>query len=224
MSSRRLPGKVLRPIQGKPMLQYLLERLAHMAYPCHVAVLTSVEKSDRPIADFCRDFGVDCCRGPLADVARRFLDAARRYESSAFVRICGDSPFMDQALVDRCLKRFLDGPCDFLTNKSDVETRTFPKGMSVEVIKTEAFERARPLMESPEDFEHVTRVFYTHADLFHREILQSAADYGDCSLAVDDPAGFSMSEAMIKGMTRPHWTYSMAEVVKLYREGTREKV
>ena len=95
MSSKRLPGKVLEQIQGKSVLQYLLERIGRCLGLQYTIVATSTDNSDDPIEEFCDDFGIECFRGSLENVAERFRDAAKKYKLDAFVRVCSDSPLLD---------------------------------------------------------------------------------------------------------------------------------
>ncbi|HUE14627.1 MAG TPA: NTP transferase domain-containing protein, partial [Planctomycetaceae bacterium] len=112
MNSRRLPGKSLRPLCGKPMLQYVLENLAQLDELAETIVATSTDPSDDPIAEFCERVGTACFRGPLDNVAERFLQALRTHDLSAFVRISGDSPLLDPRLVARAVALFAESAVD----------------------------------------------------------------------------------------------------------------
>ena len=116
MSSRRLPGKVLRPLAGQPTLQYLLERLARCEQVDRVIVATSTESSDDPVAAFCESAGTLVHRGPLEHVAARFGETVERFGLDAFVRVTADSPLLDQRLVDRGVALYRDGEFDVVTN------------------------------------------------------------------------------------------------------------
>src|SRR5689334_213909 len=115
-SSRRLPGKVLQEVAAKPLLAYLLERLARCSTLRGIVVATSVEKSDDAIARFCIERGIELYRGPLADVLGRFVGAAETLNLDALVRINGDSPLLDPAIVDQAVELFEQGDVDLVTN------------------------------------------------------------------------------------------------------------
>lgn len=212
MSSSRFPGKVLHPVAGRPMLQYLLERLGRLTGIDRFVVATSDSADDDAVADFCCQQGVDCFRGDLANVARRFLQAVDFYGFDAFVRVNGDSPLLDPALVDRAVRIFRESSADLVTN---VLRRTFPRGQSVEVLRTEAYRRGYELMREPEDFEHVTKVFYKSADAFRILDFCSPVPRGAMELAVDTPEHMARFAAVVAAMDRPHWHYSLDEVVGL---------
>jgi spore coat polysaccharide biosynthesis protein SpsF len=214
MSSRRLPGKVLREVGGRPLLQYLVERLGQCRRLDEMLVATSVEESDTPIHDLCRDLGVPLFRGPLDDVAGRFLQALATRPWDAFVRATADSPFLDQRLVDEGVSLFVAGNADLVTN---VHPRTFPAGESVEVVRSETFRRAYPCMKTKEDREHVTLYFYRNSGEFSIRNFVSEMYLGDLSLAVDTEEDLQVVRRMVDQMTRPHWEYPLGELVTMRR-------
>lgn len=163
MSSSRLPGKVLADLGGIPLLSLLLRRIARARMIGDIVVVTSEQHDDDEIVRLCSDEGVTCQRGSLNDVASRFVTIATQKPHGCIVRICGDSPFSDPELIDEAVSYFSESGCDVLTTSSP---RTTPHGMSVEVFSAEALLSAYPRFSSAEDFEHVTRYFYSHADSY----------------------------------------------------------
>ncbi|MCP5102183.1 MAG: acylneuraminate cytidylyltransferase, partial [bacterium] len=153
MTSQRFPGKVLYQVQEKPLLQYILESLAHCPHLHMVIVATSTGASDNPIAEFCIANGIECARGPLEDVAGRFKETLEKYDLNAFIRISGDSPLISPALINEGMRIFNTHRYEIVTN---IQNRTFPKGQSLEILAADSFQRAYPVMESARDREHVT--------------------------------------------------------------------
>lgn len=182
MTSSRLPGKVLQPVAGKPLLNWVHTRLSSATELSEVVVATSVSVSDNPIVEFCRRIGISVYRGSLESVAQRLLDCARSQQSSEFVRISGDSPLIDPMLVDQAVVLHKQESPDLTTN---VQFRSFPKGQSVEVIRTRALESALSQMRDPRDLEHVTRYFYLNPQEFFIENFFSEVPIGDVQLSVD---------------------------------------
>ena len=202
MSSRRLPGKSLRPLGGKPMLQYVLESLTQVDELAGTLVATSTDPSDDPIAEFCERFATPCFRGSLENVAERFGEAARSHSFVAFVRVNGDSPLLDPRLVTRAIDLFRESDADLATN---VFPRTYPAGMSVEVVKTETFERVVSKLSEPDDREHVTSFFYRNAADFQIVSFVREVPRRDIHLAVDTPEHFEFVARLVGSMNRPHW-------------------
>lgn len=201
MGSSRLPGKVLRAAHGKPMLQYLLETLSASGLG-RTVVVTSDRPGDDGIAALCRDLGVDCLRGDEQDVASRFEAAVRRHGFGAFVRACGDSPLLDAELIRRGLAEYAAGSWDLVTNTFP---RSFPKGQSVEVVRSAAFLEARARFAEPGDREHVTRYFYRNPDGFRIRNFACDRDLGEVQLSVDTAEDFRRFEALTAAAPRPHW-------------------
>jgi spore coat polysaccharide biosynthesis protein SpsF len=216
MGSQRFPGKVLHPVAGKPMLRYLLERLGHCRMVSERVVATSDSEEDRAIVRFCQAQGIDCRRGPLENVAERFRQVLDACGFDGFVRVNGDSPLLDQALVDRAVARFREGDAEIVTN---VLERTFPRGQSVEVLKSETFRRGVAAMREEADREHVTRFFYTQRERFRIVNLRAARDESGVQLSVDTPEDMKRFTGIIGRMDRPHWEYGLEEILQFYRRG-----
>ncbi len=214
MSSTRLPGKVLTPVSGRPLIGMLIDRLTRCRAIDAIIVATSDRPDDDAIAQFCIDESTDVFRGPLEDVAARFAGAARSHGLDAFVRVCADSPLLDPALVDAAAARIKKGDCDMVTN---VEPRTYPPGQSVEAVTTIAFARARAFMTDCADREHVTRALYAHAEHFRIERLVRKEVCTEPHLAVDTADDLIRIAAVVERMDRPHWQYSLNEVLELAR-------
>lgn len=214
MSSQRFPGKVLHKVAGKPLLQYLLERLNRCDSIDAIVVATSKDESDRPIMDFCAGNGVAFYQGPLFDVAGRFKEVLDVWRFDAFVRICGDSPLLDWRLVDKGVVIFRQGEFDLVTN---VLPRTYPPGQTVEVLRSQTFRRSYLLMHEQEDLEHVTRFFHRNRKEFSVYNFLAEATYDGIHLAVDSAEDVETFAAIIGKMDRPHWEYGLDEIVSLYR-------
>jgi spore coat polysaccharide biosynthesis protein SpsF len=215
MSSQRLPEKVLQNLAGKPLLDYLFERLKQSRTLTPIILATSTEPSDNALAEFAKTRGVDCYRGPLQNVASRLRGACDQYGLDAFVRLEANSPLLDPTLIDRAVKLFEQTGADIVTNMHE---RTFPHGQSIEVINLSALKRALPRMTSPDHFETVTAYFYEHAHEFIIHNFQAHGNFTDVPLAVNTMADLSALESVIEHMKRPHWEYGWLDLLELYKE------
>ena len=213
MSSQRLPGKVLRTIAGKPLLQYVLERLQRSRGLDAIVVCTSSDDSDTPIVEFCEAAGVVWQCGSLTNVASRYNDVLERHGFDGFARVCADSPLLDPGLLDHGIELLRTTGFDVVTNTL---RRTYPRGQSVEVVRADAFRRAFRHMATAEDFEHVTRYFYQRQYDFRVWDFVAGADYGGVNLAVDTVEDLERCEAIVGAMDRPHWEYGLSEIMELY--------
>jgi spore coat polysaccharide biosynthesis protein SpsF len=215
MDSRRLPGKVLADLAGTPLLGHLLQRLVRCTGLDAVIVATSDRSSDDEIADFCEGFSVSIHRGSLDDVAARFADASTAHRLDAFVRVSADSPLLDRDLVGTAALRIRTGGADVVSNV--YPQRTYPRGQSVEAVRTDALMRSLPLMTTADDHEHVTPGLYRHPELFRIEPMTAPTTYPATHLAVDAPDDLRRMRTVIERMERPSWEYGLDEVLALWQ-------
>lgn len=213
MSSQRFPNKVLYEVAGKPMLQYLLERLEHCAYLDDIVVATSTDDSDTPVADYCRQNGVACHRGPLSNVAGRFIEVLDLYGYDCFVRVNGDSPLLDQRVIEKGITIFLNGHFDLVTN---VHPRSYPRGQSTESLLASTYREAYKRMRTEDEFEHVTGYYYKYPQEFRIQNFALAKDLSHIQLSVDTCQDMDNFARIVSKMARPHWEYTLEDVLQIY--------
>lgn len=190
MSSSRTPGKVLRPILGQPMILRHLERLKRAATLDRIVVATSIGSDDDAIEEVASGAGFDVFRGSLDDVLDRYVQAARRYVPDHVVRVTADCPLADWTLLDRIVRTHLASEADYTSNTLPL---TWPNGLNVEVVRTDALERAWRDSSAPYDREHVTP-YVKREDGFRRTAVLRAPDLSQLRWTVDYPDDFAMVE------------------------------
>jgi spore coat polysaccharide biosynthesis protein SpsF len=199
MSSARFPGKVLQPLAGKPVLGWLLERLSTVRLSREprgpsIVVATSTASEDDAVETLARAMGNDCYRGPLNDVAARLTEAAQGAGFDAFVRANADSPLLDCALIGQACRLYGKDDCDLVSN---VFPRSFPKGMSVELIGLAAMQRILQSTTDAQDREHVTRFAYANPGRFRIRNFTAARPHPALQLSIDTPEDFQRIEACV---------------------------
>jgi len=213
MSSDRLPGKVLRPLAGQPMLAWLIAGLRHAASLESIVVATSVEPDDDAIEAFCRAEGILVHRGPLRDVASRVAGAAEAHGLDVVVRISGDSPVLLPSIVDQVVSLLDDPDTGLATN---VFPRSFPPGQSVEAIRTRVLTDALPKLTSGQQ-DHVTSWFYDNPTGCHISNLERQPSLTDVRLVVDTHDDLLAMDRLLTRLQRPHWEHELGELVLLRR-------
>ena len=179
-----IPGKVLAPLRGRPILAHVVAAVAAVVKVDDIIVATSIEPSDDPVAAYAGVLGVGVVRGPLDDVLERFRLCVRREKREWIGRVNADSPLLDPLIVAEVIAaRNGGGPCDLITT---VFPRTFPRGQNVELIRSAALLALPDGELTTADREHVTAFFYRHADRFKIHNIESPMpNAADTSLAVD---------------------------------------
>lgn len=185
--STRLPGKILLPVAGKPMLVFLMERL-RAGLPWPVLVATSDGPSDDATERAAISAGFPVSRGDEEDVFSRFRKAAEITRARHLVRLTGDNPLIDTGLVRRCVASHLESEADFTSTREiapdGTVVRHVPKGQSVDVIKTEALLRVPGASLSDDDREHVIPAFFRPEFKFVLNVLKDA-ETREPALSVD---------------------------------------
>jgi spore coat polysaccharide biosynthesis protein SpsF len=194
MSSIRLPGKVLMNIAGKLMLERVCDRVMQSNDVKKVVIATSDDSSDDQIEQFCNLRKYICFRGSLDDVAGRFLGVIKSQGAEEFIRISGDSPLIDPELIDMAIAEYR---CDLYDLVTNVLHRTFPKGQSVELIRSTSFKKMYDGLISVDDREHVTKAFYRNKSNFKIKNFVAEPPAGDIQLSVDTQEDLDKVTAII---------------------------
>jgi spore coat polysaccharide biosynthesis protein SpsF len=218
-NSTRLPGKALRSINGKQVLTYILERLTQVIPITNIVVATSIESTDDPIHEYTVRMGVKCFRGSLENVAERFFDAAIRNSFDYAIRINGDNLFVDINLLRNMIQLVERNNYDFISN---VKNRTYPPGMSIEIVRTQYFnDHLKKIRKNAAYREHVTLYFYEHeeAGKYHYIYNDTYLNNIGVNLAIDTQEDFLRCRNIINKFDLPHWEYNFTEILNILKEG-----
>jgi spore coat polysaccharide biosynthesis protein SpsF len=182
MSSRRLPGKMLAPLAGRPLIAHVAARLRDANLLARSVLVTSTDPTDDPLADYAANrLGMAVFRGALDDVLARFQAALRAHPADWIVRISGDSPLIDGALV----RRMVDFATPDIDVVSNVVRRTFPPGQSVECIRAAVLNGIESVSLTTAQREHVMPYFYQPGVCRVRSIVSGNDDLAARRLVVD---------------------------------------
>lgn len=192
MGSTRLPGKMLLPIAGRPLLGRIIDRARCAGGNCPIVVATSAEAADDAIERFARKEGLDVFRGSQDDVAARALGCCEVHGFERFARICGDRPFLPWELIDALRAVAEQDDLDLATN---VAEETYPSGTTTEIVATRALRRVLERTFDRQDREHVTRYIYAKPEGF-RVTNQHSGQPGwhRLNLAIDDKSDVERAE------------------------------
>ncbi len=212
VSSTRLPGKVLLPVLGEPMIARQIERVRRATMLDGLVVATSIDPSDHPLAELCHRLGVDCFRGSLDDVLERFLGAVRGRGADHIVRLTGDCPLADPGVIDDLIRLHLAGDFDYSTNAIPP---TFPDGLDAEAARISALQRAGYEAASGTEREHVTQYLVRHPEIFTRGTLESAEDYSAMRWTVDERADLDFVREVYAALYPKNPAFSWRDVHSL---------
>lgn len=212
MSSTRLPGKVLIPVLGRPLLDHQVARLRRVREADDVCVATTTAAIDDAIVALCDRLGISWYRGPESDVLSRYAGAAERFQADVVVRVTADCPLIDPEVVDRVVRFYKDhaGEYDYVSN---VLRRTYPRGMDTEVLSRAVLREADRMATSPEEREHVTLHLYSHPERYRLGNVAHSEDLSRHRWTVDTPEDLELVRRIIEALSPTRPLYSMQDVL-----------
>ncbi len=195
MSSNRLPGKVLADLEGRPMIVFMLDRVRRASSIDRVAVVTSTDPSDDPLAKAVAAHGADVFRGSLDDVLARFGGAAQALGGDVVVRLTGDCPLIDPSVIDVVVATRANTGADYASN---VDPPSYPDGLDVECFTRDALDRALVNAHDPAMREHVTVWMRDPASGLVRANHSAVIDASHLRLTVDYPDDLAVVRAIAR--------------------------
>ena len=214
VGSVRLPGKALKPLQGIPMLGFLLRRLQSSRYADEIILATSQRADDDVLADLAIREEAAVHRGDLEDVTARYIGAAAKYNIDTVVRVTGDCPFVDGELIDYCLNAAsISGSFDLCTTKGQ-----FPIGLDVEIYRNALMKALHEGIDlTREHREHLTLYFYHHQDRYSLVEITPRKDWFGKGLTytVDTTENYTEALALAERFDTP--LFSVSDLIALER-------
>ena len=218
-NSSRLPGKILKEINGKTILSYIHERLSMINLNLEITIATSNLDSDDIIEDYCLKKKYKYFRGSLSNVSKRFLECGIKNNYVNMVRIHGDNLFLDFKLIEKMIISFKKNQYEFMSN---VKNRTWPKGISVEIVKTDLYKKYIQFF-SKEDNEHVMTYFYRNPGKDFKFIYNDIEVESNLDFSIDKLEDFILAKNIINRMKKNHVEYDYLDIINIANQIKNEK-
>jgi spore coat polysaccharide biosynthesis protein SpsF len=217
MGSSRLPGKVLEPVAGHPMLWHIVDRLRRAPGVAEVIVATSTSESDVALKALCATIGVTCFAGSELDVLDRFYRAAESGAADPVLRITADCPFVDPELVGKVLALYQRGGYDYTAAATGCvafydDGLKYPDGLDVECFSFEVLARAHSETSVRSDREHVTPYLY-RSKKFRVGLVPAEGDWGKLRWTVDHAADLELVRQVYDALYRPDRAFTMRDIL-----------
>ncbi len=210
MGSTRLPGKVLLPAAGKPLLLHLLERLSHSSLLDKIVVATGDTPADKKLAEEVTSWGYQVFIGSETDVLDRYYQAWKPLQAETVVRITGDCPLIDPQVIDAIIQQFKEakGSLDYI-----VTALSWPDGLDAEVFKGVLLERAWREASLQAEREHVTPYIRNHPEWFEKAEFCCPQDLTDQRWTLDEEQDYRLIKAVFEGLYNPEKLFLMQDVL-----------
>jgi spore coat polysaccharide biosynthesis protein SpsF len=215
MGSTRLPGKVLKRLKGRTLLEVQLDRVKRSRRVEAIIVATSTLDQDTPIAELCARLGVRCFRGSESDVLSRYFAAAQEVGATTIVRLTADCPLIFPEIIDEVIGLFEESAVDYAANTVPPESSRFPDGSDVEVFSMKALTRAHAEAIEPVDREHVTFYFWKGNHGFRTSQLTREENWSSYRLTVDYPEDLKVIQVVFDELERRRLLGRLPEVIDI---------
>jgi spore coat polysaccharide biosynthesis protein SpsF len=212
MTSTRLPGKVLKPACGKPMLELMIERLRRVPSLDGIVIATTVNAADDPIIALARRLEVGFWRGSENDVLGRVLAAATAHKIDVIVETTGDCPLIDPDTVEECIRVYRDSSVDYVSN---VLERTYPIGMDTQVFATAVLADVARRTEDPVDHEHVSLYIYRHPEIYSLKNVPAPPELRrpELALTLDTPEDYTLLSRIFEVLYPANPAFGLRDVL-----------
>lgn len=212
MGSTRLPGKSLKKIMGKPMLELIINNIIESKYISKYIVATSNSIIDDEIYNLCNKLKIDCYRGSELDVLSRFEIVSQKYNADLIIRLTGDNPFVEKCLIDDILENYFKNfvGYDYVNN---MDNSGYPYGLFVEIFRRVALDKLKNNINIL-DREHVTRYFRNNKDKFKTGVIKTEKKFKYTYLTVDNKKDFHNAEKIMKEIVNRKINYSYTDLIK----------
>lgn len=211
-SSSRLPGKVLKPILGVPMLARQIERIRRSKRIDQLVIATSTDASDDALVALCDRLGVLCYRGSLVDVLDRCYHAVAPHQPTHVVRLTGDCPLIDPTVIDSVIAFAIRGDFDYATN---AKPYTFPDGLDVEVVRFAALAVAWKEADLPSHREHVLPFIHRQPERFYLGYYRSPVNLSQHRWTIDEPDDLIFVRAIYEMLYPANPNFRMQDVLNV---------
>ncbi|MBI4331621.1 MAG: glycosyltransferase family protein [Chloroflexi bacterium] len=221
MGSTRLPGKVLLPVCGRPILWHILERIRRCPSLDVIVTATSVNQADDGIARFRLEYGYECFRGSENDVLDRYYQAAVKHRMDVVVRFTGDNPLVDPAVSEKIIRHYLDNR-ERLDFASNLHPPSYPDGLETEVVSFQALETAWREAREPFQREHVFPFIWDQPQRFRvGNVAQERDLWMTERWTLDYPEDYEFVRAVYEGLYPQKPDFDMDDVFRFLDQHPR---
>lgn len=206
MTSTRLPGKILKQILGKSLLELLIERVKKTRDIDEIVIASPLGAEHAPIERIALNTEVTFIRGDEHDVLSRFQDAAEATNADIIIRITSDCPLYDFKIMSSWIALFLHSELSYLHSSFE---RGYPLGLTAEILTRSALEQAFQKAEDIYEREHVTPYIWRRPELFPALYLEYAPNLHEWRFAVDETPDFEFVKTVFESLypTNPDFCF-----------------
>ncbi|GGE36246.1 spore coat protein [Pullulanibacillus camelliae] len=220
MNSTRLPGKVLKKVLNKTLLEYQIERVKRATNIDEIIIATTRNTSDDPIVELCNSLSIPFYRGSEDDVLSRYYEAAKQFNADIVVRLTSDCPVIDPEVIDKVINFYLNNYIDY-DYVSNTMKRTYPRGLDTEVFSIQALKKVYESAAERFYREHVTTYIYRTTNEFKLGNVENNINLSQYRLTVDTIEDFELIKLIIERLYPINQGFKLIDIINILKEYPR---
>ena len=222
MTSERLPGKVLKEVLGKPLIEYEIERLKRVPGVDEIIVATTTNATDDPVVAVCKRLSVASFRGSEHDVLSRYHGAAKAHKADIVIRVCADCPIIDPEIIAKTLNFYLEHQNEY-DHVSNTMIRHFPRGLDCEIFSFKVLDEAFAEARHPYEREHVTPFIHDQPARYRMGGVTLEEDLSGHRWTVDTIEDFELIQEILTALYPTNPFFGMNDVTNLIKKNPEWK-
>lgn len=223
MGSTRLPGKILKKVNGMTLLEYQVHRIKKAQLLNRIIIATTNLNRDNKIEKLCAKRKIECFRGSQNNVLDRYYQCAKMVKADIIVRLTADCPLVDPEIIDKTIKLFLQKKPDYCSNTIPPESSRYPDGSDVEVFSMKALRKAWKEVKNVSDEEHVTFYLWKNNRKFTTIQLKNTSDWSPYRFTIDYPEDFAVVKFIIEELISRNSFGHLPEIIDILRDNPQIK-
>jgi len=215
MGSKRLPGKVLMPIRGKPVLWHIANRLKFSKLIDRIIIATSGRENNKPISKMAEKYGFTCFEGSEEDLVDRFYQASVQFGADKVVRISADCPLIDPKITDSVIDFFIKNRDKYEYVSNARPFASYPHGLDVEVFSFRLLERLWKEIKDPFRREWFTTVIFENPKKYKVFCIKNKKDLSQIKLTLDYPEDLELVKYIYENLYSENRCFYLADILEL---------
>ena len=211
LGSKRFPGKVLKKINGKTILEYTIKRLKKTKLSKNIIVVTTKREEDQKIIKVAKKTNCHTFRGSTNNVLNRYYKAAVYYKVKNIVRVCSDCPLIDPKIINKVYFFYLKNNYDYVSNKI---FPSYPIGMGLEILNFQSLKKANKLTKNSYDKEHVTPYIYKNPKKFKIKNVGLKKKLLNYRIVLDYIEDFKLISNIQKHFNKQRKDFTLKDIIK----------
>jgi spore coat polysaccharide biosynthesis protein SpsF len=218
--SRRFPNKILKKIDNRSVLQYLIDKLFKYFNKKEIIIATTKSKNDYLISNVSKFNKIKIFRGSTNNLLKRYLDCSKKYNVKNIIRITSDCPLVDPKSINKMYELFKKKKFDYLSNTCPPENSKYPDGSDIEIFNYKSLKKLSKLKQSREDKEHIYG-FWKNENIFKIKTLNRKNDISKFKYSLDYKSDLFLIKKVVAQLKEKKYSETPENITRLIKKNKK---